>query len=1142
MMVNQKLFMKKKAKLADRNMYQRLKSYDDRTMNNQLLLVVSVIKVNPTDGNGARNFRDRIYHRHLRFSTPSPFPPPSPSGNDFTSPSPFEGSSDSKEHRIIDLKFEYQTFRAKPSESLSQTYTRYKTLLNELSNDGVTMSKHDDEVEESDDKEMTQVKVLMAPSDDELGVEKNHAHNGEWIDITMRKRHIREPIWMVENQNDVKVKQIRNDNEAEFRNSELESFCDDKGISHNFSSDYTHEQNGVAEKKNKTLIEAAEIMLNGLDHLDKFDAKADDGYFLRYLFVSKAFRVFNIRRQQIEETYHITFDEIPEATQSQITHHASTSSHSAPQDRWLRDQHIKLVNINGLRMVENQNDVKVKQIRNDNEAEFRNSKLESFCDDKGISHNFSSDYTPEQNGVAKRKNRTLIEAAETMLNGLVLSKHFWTEEVKISCYIQNRSIIDHLDKFDAKADDGYFLGYLFVSKAFRVFNTRRQQIEETYHITFDEIPEATQSQITHHASTSSHSAPQDRWLRDQHIKLVNINGKPIEGMLIRSMASKLTHALVSECPFADFLFKIEPKKDYNEISNCQEKYTRDLLKAYEISDSSLVKTPMVPQDNLELMEESEDDVYEARDEMDEDIYHTDVEETQSPSPNKEQSDSSHTHETIESDSDSSCPDVLKRYDNAPNGYSGKRKMNMELLPRTKKDWLLKVIVRKKKLTMMRPLHHDPGEGMLRRSMDAKLTAASASECLFADFLYKIEPKKVSEALKRPGWVDANPKESHLIVVKIIFRYLKRTPSFGLWYPKCSRFNVKGYSYSNYTSCNIDRKITLGTCQLLRGKLDCWGAKKQQLVAMSSAETDVIPNYLKEFWCTALVVDLNPPTNESQARPFKELSIKFTMKNGTKIDIREIIYNDLVARLMPKSRTLPPVPSQSNFSKYPSEVNPIELTAFMAKVINREKLVSPLPASEKIGKKNTQNVTKPKPKSQVFEASRVPPQKGKNIKTKKFTLVQTTIQLTKEKVPSGDTNTSQSVSTGQSTDPQDTEGNKQPAVKDTAGNKQPTVKGFPATHPDEGTRKTKYLLKRTNINPIDSGRHIQLTNEVQPLTLVTDQLGDGIQDQVDKTQSTGFEMSDLNKKGKTSSEVDSDTEPMLLQTFCDLQALLDSEDE
>ncbi|GJW05186.1 hypothetical protein Tco_1564042 [Tanacetum coccineum] len=53
---------------------------------------------------------------------------------------------------------------------------------------------------------------------------------------------------------------------------------------------------------------------------------------------------------------------------------------------------------------------------------------------------------------------------------------------------------------------------------------------------------------------------------------------------------------------------------------------------------------------------------------------------------------------------------------------------------------------------------DPREGMLKRSMAAKLTAASASECLFVDFLSEIEPKKVSKALKHPGWIDEMQEE------------------------------------------------------------------------------------------------------------------------------------------------------------------------------------------------------------------------------------------------------------------------------------------------------------------------------------------------------------------------------------------------
>ncbi|GJS40090.1 retrovirus-related pol polyprotein from transposon TNT 1-94 [Tanacetum coccineum] len=127
------------------------------------------------------------------------------------------------------------------------------------------------------------------------------------------------------------------------------------------------------------------------------------------------------------------------------------------------------------------------------ETEFRNYELESFCNEKGISQNFSSPYTPEQNGVAEKKNKTLIEAARTMLNGSVLSKERILDIIYFyvfGCLVFIHNYKDHLGKFDAKADDGYFLGYSFVSKAFRVFNTRRQQVEETYHVTFDESMEA----------------------------------------------------------------------------------------------------------------------------------------------------------------------------------------------------------------------------------------------------------------------------------------------------------------------------------------------------------------------------------------------------------------------------------------------------------------------------------------------------------------------------------------------------------------------------------------------------------------------------------------------------------------------------
>ncbi|GJW18164.1 retrovirus-related pol polyprotein from transposon TNT 1-94 [Tanacetum coccineum] len=74
-------------------------------------------------------------------------------------------------------------------------------------------------------------------------------------------------------------------------------------------------------------------------------------------------------------------------------------------------------------------------------TEFRNSILVNFYDEKGISQNFSSPYTPKQNGVAERKNRILIEATRTILSGSVFSKKYWNEAITTACYTQNRTTV-----------------------------------------------------------------------------------------------------------------------------------------------------------------------------------------------------------------------------------------------------------------------------------------------------------------------------------------------------------------------------------------------------------------------------------------------------------------------------------------------------------------------------------------------------------------------------------------------------------------------------------------------------------------------------------------------------------------------------
>ncbi|GKF09908.1 retrovirus-related pol polyprotein from transposon TNT 1-94, partial [Tanacetum coccineum] len=138
---------------------------------------------------------------------------------------------------------------------------------------------------------------------------------------------------------------------------------------------------------------------------------------------------------------------------------------------------------------------------------------------KGIKMEFNVARTPQQSGVAERRNRTLIEAARIMLVDSKFLTTFWTKAVKTACYVLNSVLVikpynktpyelihgrtplinfmkpfgcpvtilntrDHLGKFDGKANEGFFIGYSIVSKAMRVFNKRTGIVEEILDIRF----------------------------------------------------------------------------------------------------------------------------------------------------------------------------------------------------------------------------------------------------------------------------------------------------------------------------------------------------------------------------------------------------------------------------------------------------------------------------------------------------------------------------------------------------------------------------------------------------------------------------------------------------------------------------------
>ncbi|GJZ47134.1 putative ribonuclease H-like domain-containing protein, partial [Tanacetum coccineum] len=174
---------------------------------------------------------------------------------------------------------------------------------------------------------------------------------------------------------------------------------------------------------------------------------------------------------------------------------------------------------NFFRQIENQLNHRVKIIRSDNGTEFKNRDMLEFCRNKGIKQEYSNARTPQQNGVAERMNRTLIEAARTMLADSLLPTTFWAEAVSTACYIFNRvrvtkpqnktpyellfghkpiisyirpfgchvTILDTLSvlgKFDGKCDEGFLVGYSLNSKAFRVYNLVTKKVEVNLHVKF----------------------------------------------------------------------------------------------------------------------------------------------------------------------------------------------------------------------------------------------------------------------------------------------------------------------------------------------------------------------------------------------------------------------------------------------------------------------------------------------------------------------------------------------------------------------------------------------------------------------------------------------------------------------------------
>ncbi|GKC31802.1 retrovirus-related pol polyprotein from transposon TNT 1-94, partial [Tanacetum coccineum] len=514
----------------------------------------------------------------------------------------------------------------------------------------------------------------------------------------------------------------------------------------------------------------------------------------------------------------------------------------------------------------------------------RNSILVNFCDEKGISINFSSPYTPEQNGVAEKKNRTLIEFARTMLLGSVFLKQYWTEAQTEETYHITFDESPDAIKFSKPSVDNINIAeneryppdeYLHPYEPSQRYQTNNNDVsfiepnecpkpvvletevssdqngqtdqndqndqsvqndeilsddhsEHSNHTNdeqiIDNLPNTKDIQISEHSSSprvedtsvqntipipnSSLSipsmvtpAPQDRWSQDKHIELVNIIRNPGAGMLTRAMAKELGAASAHECLFVDFLSEEEPKKTLVPAP-----YGKTIIGSKWVFRNKRDETGIVIKNKARLVAQG----YNQQEGIDYD-------ETFAP---------------------------VARLEAIRIFLAFATYMNFIVYQMDIKSAILNGKL-KEEIYVKQPPSFKSNE-FPNHIKHSERGISINQEKYVNDLLkkYDINGSSVKTLMVPPNKLgpDLNGKaikESHIIAVKRICRYLKGTPSLGLWYPKCLGFDLKGYSDSDYAGCNMDNKSTLSTYQLLGGKLVCWSAKKQQFVAMSSAKVEYV---------------------------------------------------------------------------------------------------------------------------------------------------------------------------------------------------------------------------------------------------------------------------------------------------------------
>ena len=668
---------------------------------------------------------------------------------------------------------------------------------------------------------------------------------------------------VIQNKKNLKIASIRSDHGGEFENKDFELFCDEHGIEHNFSAPRTPQQNGVVERKNRSLEEIARTLLNdtslpkyfwaeavntacyimnralirpilkktpyelfngrkpnishlhvfgckcfvlnnGKDNLGKFDAKSDEGIFLGYSLQSKAYRIYNKRTMNIEESIHVTFDESNAilSTKNMLDDIADSLEHMN-----IHEQDSK-----GNDKGNNEDPPEEGKSNDALPREWKTSRdhpLDNIIGDisKGVTTRHSlKDLCNNMAFVSMIEPKNIKEAIVDD-NWIIAMQEelnqFERNNVwKLVEKPENYPVIGTKWVFRNKLDEH---GIIIRNKARLVAKGYNQEegidYEETY------APVARLEAIR---MLLAYASIMDFKLYQMDVKSAFLNGLIQEEVYVEQppgfeIPDKPNH--VYKLQKALYGLKQAPRAWYERLSNfllekefsrgkvdttlfIKRKHNDILLVQIYVDDIIFGSTndSLCKEFSLDMQSEFEMSM------MGELKYFLGLQIKQ-------------TQEGIFINQSKYCKELIKRF-----GMDSAKHMST---PMSTNCYLDK---------------DESGQSIdikQYRGMIGSLLYLSASRpdimfsvCMCARF-------------------QSNPKQSHLSAVKRIMRYLLGTINLGLWYPKNSTCNLIGYSDSDFAGSKTDRKSTSGTCQFIGSALVSWHSKKQNSVALSTAEAEYI---------------------------------------------------------------------------------------------------------------------------------------------------------------------------------------------------------------------------------------------------------------------------------------------------------------